>query len=111
MNLELGLDTFGDVTEGSDGEPVSYAEVIRDGIERVKARYAVDVKPGRSHVLTPRFYVADGNFVLSLVDARTDPPKANFDLFRIANAKIAEHWEVLAPIPPRDQWRNSNGPF
>jgi predicted SnoaL-like aldol condensation-catalyzing enzyme len=88
-----------------------HAPGFGDGIERVKARYALDVKPGASHVLTPRFYVADGNFVLSVVDARTDPPKANYDIFRIANAKIAEHWEVLSPIPPRDQWKNSNGPF
>jgi predicted SnoaL-like aldol condensation-catalyzing enzyme len=90
---------------------VQHAVGLGDGIERVKARYALDVKPGRSHVLTPRLFVADGNFVLSLVDARTDPPKANFDLFRIENAKIAEHWEVLSPIPPREQWKNSNGPF
>jgi predicted SnoaL-like aldol condensation-catalyzing enzyme len=46
-----------------------------------------------------------------VVDAKTDPPKANYDLFRITNAKIAEHWEVLAPIPPRAQWKNSNDPF
>jgi predicted SnoaL-like aldol condensation-catalyzing enzyme len=90
---------------------VQHAEGFGDGIERVKARYAKDVKPGTSHVLTPRCYVADGNFVLSIVDARTDPPKANYDLFRIADGKIAEHWEVLSPIPPRDQWKNSNGPF
>jgi predicted SnoaL-like aldol condensation-catalyzing enzyme len=77
----------------------------------VKARYAVDVKPGASRVLIPRFYVADGNFVLSIVENRTDPLTANFDLFRIADGKIAEHWEVLSPIPPRDQWKNSNGPF
>jgi probable LLM family oxidoreductase len=31
--LELGLDTFGDVTEGPDGESVTYAQVIRDVIE------------------------------------------------------------------------------
>jgi probable LLM family oxidoreductase len=31
--LELGLDTFGDVTNGADGEPLSYAQVIRDVIE------------------------------------------------------------------------------
>ena len=77
----------------------------------MKARYAVDVKPEVSHVLTPRVYVADGNFVLSVVDYRSDPLTANFDLFRIANAQIAEHWEVMSPIPPRDQWKNSNGPF
>jgi predicted SnoaL-like aldol condensation-catalyzing enzyme len=62
-------------------------------------------------VLTPRYYVADGNFVLSAVDARTDPPKVNYDLFRVADGKIAEHWEVLSAIPPRDQWKNPNGPF
>jgi predicted SnoaL-like aldol condensation-catalyzing enzyme len=55
--------------------------------------------------------VADGNFVLSAVDARTDPPKVNYDLFRVADGKIAEHWEVLSAIPPRDQWKNPNGPF
>jgi predicted SnoaL-like aldol condensation-catalyzing enzyme len=88
-----------------------HAEGFGDGIERVKARYAVDVKPEASHVLTPRFYLADGNFVLSVVEYRSDPLTANFDLFRIANAKIAEHWEVMSPIPPRAQWKNSNGPF
>ena len=30
--LELGLDTFGDVTRGADGNPVSHAQVIRDVI-------------------------------------------------------------------------------
>jgi predicted SnoaL-like aldol condensation-catalyzing enzyme len=88
-----------------------HAPGFGDGIERVKARYRLDVKPGTSHVLTPRFYVADGNFVLSVVDAKTDPPKANYDLFRIADGKIAEHWEVLVPIPPPDQRKNANDPF
>jgi probable LLM family oxidoreductase len=32
QQLELGLDTFGDVTRGTDGEPVSYAQVIRNVI-------------------------------------------------------------------------------
>ena len=27
--LELGLDTFGDVTRGADGSPVSHARAIR----------------------------------------------------------------------------------
>jgi probable LLM family oxidoreductase len=33
QTLELGLDTFGDVTRGSDGSPVSYPQVIRNVIE------------------------------------------------------------------------------
>jgi probable LLM family oxidoreductase len=32
QKLELGLDTFGDVTRGADGELVSYPQVIRDVI-------------------------------------------------------------------------------
>jgi predicted SnoaL-like aldol condensation-catalyzing enzyme len=92
---------------------IQHAVGVGDGIERLKARFASVVKPGALPTLVPRFYLADGNFVLSLVEAHTDPPTANFDLFRIADAdaKIAEHWEVLSPIPPRDQWKNSNGPF
>jgi probable LLM family oxidoreductase len=31
--VELGLDTFGDVTESADGEPVSQAQTIRDVID------------------------------------------------------------------------------
>src|SRR3954466_15567328 len=31
--LELGLDTFGDVTASADGTPVHWAQVIRDVIE------------------------------------------------------------------------------
>jgi probable LLM family oxidoreductase len=32
QQLEFGLDTFGDVTRGSDGQPTSYPQVIRDVI-------------------------------------------------------------------------------
>src|SRR6201998_484672 len=33
MSLELGLDTFGDVTAGPDGHPLPHARVIRDVID------------------------------------------------------------------------------
>src|ERR1700704_2845557 len=32
-HLELGLDTFGDVTAGDDGRPLPYAQVIRNVID------------------------------------------------------------------------------
>ncbi|MCD9198585.1 LLM class flavin-dependent oxidoreductase [Aeromicrobium wangtongii] len=34
IRLELGLDTFGDVTEGPDGEPLPYPQVIRNVIDQ-----------------------------------------------------------------------------
>jgi predicted SnoaL-like aldol condensation-catalyzing enzyme len=56
--------------------------------------------------------LGEGNFVLVVADATFGGvPTAIYDLFRIANGKIAEHWDTLEAIPPRDQWKNSNGKF
>ncbi|MDF1503279.1 LLM class flavin-dependent oxidoreductase [Roseisolibacter sp. H3M3-2] len=40
-SLELGLDTFGDVTRGADGQPLSHAQVIRDVVEEAVLADAV----------------------------------------------------------------------
>jgi predicted SnoaL-like aldol condensation-catalyzing enzyme len=56
--------------------------------------------------------LGEGNFVLVVAEATFGGiPTALYDLFRIANGKIAEHWDTLEAIPPRDQWKNSNGKF
>ena len=34
-----------------------------------------------------------------------------YDFYRIRNGKIAEHWDTIEPIPPRTEWKNSNGKF
>lgn len=34
-----------------------------------------------------------------------------YDLFRVEAGKIAEHWDTIEAIPPRDQWKNNNGKF
>jgi len=90
---------------------VQHASNVGDGTARMKARVSQVEKPGDSPVLIPRRYIADGNFVLCLVEARTEPPTANYDLFRVENGKIAEHWDVLSVIPSRARRKNSNGPF
>ena len=36
---------------------------------------------------------------------------AVYDLFRVEHGKIAEHWDTIETIPPRDQWKNQNGKF
>ena len=56
--------------------------------------------------------LGEGNFVLVVAEATFGGvPTAIYDLFRIENGKIAEHWDTLQAIPPRDQSKNSNGKF
>jgi predicted SnoaL-like aldol condensation-catalyzing enzyme len=89
-----------------------HASKIGDGIAQLRDRLAGVVKEGGRLYLTPRRFMAEGNFVLVLTEGDLPSgPTALYDLFRVENGKIVEHWDVLTPIPPRDQWKNSNGPF
>ena len=36
---------------------------------------------------------------------------AVFDLFRVEDDRIVEHWDTVEKVPPRDQWQNENGKF
>ena len=109
VTVELRFDRIGEFIDGD--HYTQHASKVGDGVARMKSRVSEVAKPGGAPVLVPRRYVAEGNFVLALVEARTEPPTANYDLFRVQNGKIAEHWDVLSPIPPRNQWKNANGPF
>ena len=110
VTVQLKFDQIGRFIE--DGNYTQHASKVGDGVGRMKSRVADVAKPSRVPVLNPRRYVADGNFVLALVDANAEGgPTANYDLFRVDNGKIVEHWDVLSPIPPREQWKNSNGPY
>jgi len=54
----------------------------------------------------------EGNFVLVISEGNFAGRHASFyDLFRVENDKIAEHWDTIEYIPPRDEWRNNNGKF
>jgi predicted SnoaL-like aldol condensation-catalyzing enzyme len=109
VTVELRFDR---VDEFIDGDHyVQHASNVGDGTARMKARVSQVEKPGDTPVLIPLRYIADGNFVLCLVESRTEPPTANYDLFRLENGRIAEHWDVLSVIPPQNQWKNTNNPF
>jgi predicted SnoaL-like aldol condensation-catalyzing enzyme len=38
-------------------------------------------------------------------------PTAYYDLFRVENDNIVEHWDVLQPIPIASEAKNKNGMF
>lgn len=56
--------------------------------------------------------LGEGNFVLVVSEGYfAGRHTAFYDLFRVENGKIAEHWDVIEQIPPREEWKNNNGKF
>ena len=56
--------------------------------------------------------LGQGNFVLAMSEGKLGgKPTAYYDLFRLDNNQIVEHWDVIAPIPPKSEWKNQNGKF
>lgn len=56
--------------------------------------------------------LGQGNFVLVVSEgADNGTPVAFYDLYRVENGKIAEHWAVFETIPPKSEWKNPNGKF
>lgn len=53
-----------------------------------------------------------GNFVLAISEgAFGGQPTSYYDLFRVENGKIAEHWDVMETIAPESEWKHRNGKF
>tara|TARA_R110002073_G_scaffold322420_1_gene499059 strand:+ start:62 stop:928 length:867 start_codon:yes stop_codon:yes gene_type:complete len=56
--------------------------------------------------------LGEGNFVLTVSEGSfADKPTSFYDLFRVENGKIAEHWDVMETILPKSEWKNNNGKF
>jgi predicted SnoaL-like aldol condensation-catalyzing enzyme len=71
------------------------------------AKQGVTMKYERIHKV-----LGEGNFVLTVSEGQFAGRQSSFyDLFRVANNKIAEHWDVIETIPPRPDWKNQNGKF
>ncbi|ODT22140.1 LLM class flavin-dependent oxidoreductase [Microbacterium sp. SCN 69-37] len=73
MNVELGLDTFGDVTVGEDGERLSDAQTIRDIVDQAVLADQVGLSffgVGEHH--RHEFAVSSPELVLAAAAARTE---------------------------------------
>ena len=56
--------------------------------------------------------LAEGNYVLAVSEGSFGgAPTSYYDLWRIKDGKIAEHWNVMETIAEKDTWQNQNGKF
>lgn len=86
---------------------------IADGLSGLGAALETLGKQGiqmiydRTHLV-----LAQGDMVLGVSEGTFGgAPTAYYDLWRVENGKIAEHWDVMAKIPERSTWQNGNGKF
>lgn len=58
------------------------------------------------------FEDGDKVFLHSIYNFAGAGEQVAFGIFRFGeDGKIAEHWDVMATIPPKSDWKNDNGKF
>ena len=56
--------------------------------------------------------LAQGSFVLAVSEGTFGGAHTSYyDLWRVENGKIAEHWDVMETIADESTWQNANGKF
>ena len=81
-----------------------------DGLDGFGAAAAKWAGQGKNLVYkTVHKVVAEGDLVLLQSEGEFGEPVAYWDLFRVADGKIVEHWDVVAPIPA--ELPHTNGLF
>ena len=86
---------------------------IADSLSGLGAALAALAEQGIQMIYTTVHQVlAQGNFVLAVSEGTFGgAPTAYYDLWRVENGKIAEHWDVMETIAEKSTWQNQNGKF
>lgn len=122
-NRELIKNFLHDVMQGKapektpsyfDGDTyIQHNTGIADGLSGLGAALEALGKQGIQMIYdTVHQVLAEGNYVLAVSEGSFGGvPTSYYDLWRIENGKIAEHWDVMETIAEKDTWQNQNGKF
>lgn len=84
-----------------------------DGIEAVRTALG-ETFDGGHVVVYERLHrvLAEGNFVLAVSEGtRRGVHSAFYDLFRVADGTLVEHWDTIESVAPKSEWKHDNGKF
>lgn len=86
---------------------------IADGLSGLGAALSALAEQGVQMIYTTTHQVlAQGNYVLAVSEGTYGgAPTSYYDLWRVENGKIAEHWDVMETIADESTWQNQNGKF
>ena len=122
-NRELVKNFLYDVMQGNnpqktpeyfDGDKyIQHNTGIADGLSGLGAALASLAEAGIQMIYTTVHQVlAQGDYVLAISEGTFGgAPTSYYDLWRVENGKIAEHWDVMETIADKETWQNSNGKF
>ena len=101
-------------SEYFDGDTyIQHNTGIADGLSGLGAALEVLGKLGIQMIYDKTHMVlAQGNFVLAVSEGTFGGAHTSYyDLWRVEDGKIVEHWDVMETIPDPSVWMNSNGKF
>ncbi len=86
---------------------------IADGLSGLGAALAALAEQNIQMIYTTVHQVlAQGNYVLAVSEGTFgSAPTSYYDLWRVENGKIAEHWDVMETVADKSAWKNENGKF
>lgn len=92
---------------------IQHNSLVADNLTGLIAGLQDLAKQGKAVQYTKvHMVLGEGNFVLVVAEGMFgDKSTSYYDLYRIQNGKIAEHWDTLQTIPPESEWKNPNGKF
>ena len=97
-----------------DGDTyLQHNTAIADGVSGLNAALSALAQQGIQMIYDETHMVlAQGNYVLAVSEGTYGgAPTSYYDLWRVENGKIAEHWDVMETIADASTWQNSNGKF
>lgn len=122
-NRELVKSFLYDVMQGNnadktpdyfDGDAyIQHNTGIADGVSGLGEALAALAEQGIDMVYDEvHMVLAQGNFVLAVSEGTFGGvPTSYYDLWRVENGRIAEHWDVMETIADEATWQNQNGKF
>ncbi|QPC91717.1 nuclear transport factor 2 family protein [Mesorhizobium sp. INR15] len=107
------MDKLAGYFQGNGDSYTQHNPLIADGLSGLAAGFTALAKAG----ITIKYdhihkVLGEGNFVLIASEGTLGgKPTSFYDLFRLQDGKIAEHWDTIEAIPPKSEWKNGNGRF